>query len=172
VYGRAVAGYNAAVGAGQPTTAANLASQITALGAFAQLNNTGLSPGIPSVNFSGAPFGPSGFTNLAIALGGPSFIGSTLNGAHLDDAYRQTSKNFALFTHDIISVTDQLKVTLALVGLTKENAERRPYRQQQPVHRLLGRLAPAAPCVIPSARRSLQHRGLAQRIESLGYRSH
>jgi iron complex outermembrane recepter protein len=74
-----VAQYDAAVAAGQFTTAANIASQITALGAFAQLNNTGLSPGIPPVNFAGAPFGASGFTNLAIALGGPS--GSTLNRA-------------------------------------------------------------------------------------------
>src|SRR6185369_3975557 len=62
--------YNAAVAASQFTTAANLASQITALGAFAGLNNTALAPGIPSVNFSTAPFGTSGFTNLAIALGG------------------------------------------------------------------------------------------------------
>ncbi len=38
--------YNAALGAGQFTTAANLGSNITALGAFAQLNNT-LGPGIP-----------------------------------------------------------------------------------------------------------------------------
>src|SRR5687768_10769484 len=49
VRGALVAQYNAAVGAGQFTTAANIASQITALGAFAQLNNTGLPAGIPPV---------------------------------------------------------------------------------------------------------------------------
>src|SRR4029453_1737651 len=45
--------YNAAVALGPAgaTAAANLASQITALGAFAQLNNTGLPAGIPPVNF-------------------------------------------------------------------------------------------------------------------------
>jgi outer membrane receptor protein involved in Fe transport len=107
-----VAQYNAALAASQFTTAANLASQITALGAFARLNNTALAAGLPSVNFSAAPFGTSGFTNLAIALGGPSFIGSTLNGASLDDSYRQTSNNWALFTHNIISITDRVKLTL------------------------------------------------------------
>jgi outer membrane receptor protein involved in Fe transport len=107
-----VAQYNAAVGAGQFTTAANLASQITALGAFARLNNTALAAGIPSVNFSTAPFGNSGFTNLAIALGGPGFVGSTLTGAGLDDSYRQTSNNWAFFTHNIFSITDRLKLTL------------------------------------------------------------
>src|SRR4029079_13548182 len=104
--------YNAAVAASQFTTAANLASQITALGAFAGLNNTALAPGIPSVNFSTAPFGTSGFTNLAIALGGAGFVGSTLNGAALNDSYRQKSNNFALFTHNIFAITDQLKLTV------------------------------------------------------------
>ena len=110
-------GYNAALGAGQFTTAANLGSQITALGAFAQLNNTlpgnlPLAPGLPPVNFSGAPFGTSGFTNLAIALGGPSFVGATLNGAALDDSYRQSSNNWALFTHNIFEITDTIKLTV------------------------------------------------------------
>jgi iron complex outermembrane receptor protein len=100
-----------------PTVAANLASQITALGAFAQLNNPALvhpvfGPFVPGINFSGAPFGTSGFTNLAVALGGPGFIGSTLNGAGLNDSFRQTSNNIAFFTHNIFSITDQLKLTL------------------------------------------------------------
>jgi iron complex outermembrane recepter protein len=107
-----VAQYNAALGAGQFTTAANIGSNITALGAFAQLDNTALAAGLPSVNFSAAPFGSSGFTNLAIALGGPGFIGSSLNGVKLNDAYRQNSDNWALFTHDIISITNQLKLTV------------------------------------------------------------
>ncbi len=152
VRGALVAGYNAAVGAGQFTTAANLASQITALGAFAQLNNTGLSPGIPSVNFSGAPFGPSGFTNLAIALGGPGFIGSTLNGAHLNDAYRQTSKNFALFTHDIISVTDQLKVTLGARWTHEKKSLSADLTDNNSLCTVFsGGSLQQLPCVIPSA---------------------
>ncbi len=64
------------------------------------------------MNFSAAPFGTSGFTNLAIALGGPSFVGSTLNNVALNDSYRQTSNNYAIFTHNIISFTDRLKLTL------------------------------------------------------------
>jgi outer membrane receptor protein involved in Fe transport len=107
-----VAQYNAALAAGQFTTAANIASQITALGAFAQLNNTGLTPGIPPVNFSAFPFGPSGFTNLAIALGGPGFIGSTLNLAGLDDSFRQTSNNWSLFTHNIFEIMPGLDLTV------------------------------------------------------------
>src|SRR5690348_3579351 len=62
--------------------------------------------------FAGAPFTNSGFSNLAIAAGGPGFIGATLNGAALDDLYNQNSNNFAIFTHDIVSITDQLKLTL------------------------------------------------------------
>jgi outer membrane receptor protein involved in Fe transport len=62
--------------------------------------------------FAGAPFTNSGFTNLAIAAGGAPFVGATMNGAALDDLYNQKSNNYAFFTHDIISITDQLKLTL------------------------------------------------------------
>jgi len=99
-----VAQYNAAVAASQFTTAANLASQITVLSAFARLNNTG-GPGV-SANFSVAPFGNSGFANLT----SPTAL--TLNGAALDDSYRQTSDNWALFTHNIFTITDGLKLTV------------------------------------------------------------
>ncbi len=64
------------------------------------------------MNFSAVPFGTSGFTNLAIALGGPGFIGSTLNGAGLDDSYRQSSNNWALFTHNIFDITDHFALTV------------------------------------------------------------
>ena len=144
--------YGAAVGAGQFTTAANLASQITALGAFAQLNNTGLPAGIPPVNFSAAPFGTSGFTNLAIALGGPGFIGSTLNGASLDDSYRQTSNNWALFTHNIFDITDTLKLTLG----ARYTHERKELKADLNDNNVLctvfsGGSLQQLPCVIPSA---------------------
>ena len=62
--------------------------------------------------FAGAPFTNDGFSNLAIAAGGPAFVGSTLNGSALDDLYNQKSNNYAIFTHNIISITDQLKLTL------------------------------------------------------------
>ena len=62
--------------------------------------------------FAGAPFTNSGFSNLAIALGGAPFVGATLNGAGIDDLYNQKSNNYAFFTHNIVSITDQLKLTL------------------------------------------------------------
>jgi outer membrane receptor protein involved in Fe transport len=77
------------------------AQQQSVLAAFARL-------GV----FAGAPFTNSGFSNLAIALGGAPFLSATLNGAGIDDIYNQKSRNWALFTHNIISITDQLKLTL------------------------------------------------------------
>ena len=146
-----IAQYNAAVGGGQFTTAANLASSITALGAFAQLNNTGLPAGIPPVNFSTAPFGTSGFTNLAIALGGPSFVGSTLNGAALDDSYRQTSNNFALFTHNIFSITDRLKLTLGARWTHEKKSLGASMADNNVLCRIFsGTSLQQLPCVIPS----------------------
>src|SRR3712207_8261657 len=52
--------------AGNIPLATALAGNITALGAFARLNNTNLAPGLPSVNFSAAPFTNSGFSNFAL----------------------------------------------------------------------------------------------------------
>lgn len=72
----------------------------TALSAFARLGP-----------FAGAPFTNSGFSNLATALGLP---GQTLNGTAADDQWNQTSTNWALFTHNIFSITDRLKFTAGL----------------------------------------------------------
>jgi outer membrane receptor protein involved in Fe transport len=77
----------------------------TALGAFAGLDLTGF--GGP--NFSAAPFGNSGFSNLATAFGLP---GQSLNNNALNDLWNQKSDNWALFTHNIISVTPNVDVTL------------------------------------------------------------
>jgi outer membrane receptor protein involved in Fe transport len=95
--------FNAAVGAGNLALAQSIAGNITVLSAFARLNNTG-GPGV-SANFSAAPFTNSGFSNLT----SPAL---TLNGAAINDLYDQKSRNYALFTHDIISITDRLKLTL------------------------------------------------------------
>lgn len=104
-----VAQYNAALAAGNIPLATALGGQITTLAAFAGLDNTGVAFGIPPINFSAAPFGSSGFANLATAFGIP---GQTLSGTFLQDEYRQKSNNFALFTHNIFSITDQLKLTV------------------------------------------------------------
>jgi outer membrane receptor protein involved in Fe transport len=144
--------YNAALAASQFTTAANLGSQITALGAFARLNNTALAAGIPSVNFSAAPFGNSGFTNLAIALGGPSFATATLNGAMLDDSYRQTSNNWAVFTHNIVSITDRLKLTLGARYTHEKKSLSADLRDNNVLCTVFsGGSLQQLPCVIPSA---------------------
>ena len=152
-----LAQYNAALGAGQFTTAANIGANITALGAFAGLNNSTapgvpLAPGLPAVNFSAAPFGTSGFTNLAIALGGPSFVGSTLNGVALDDSYRQTSNNWALFTHNIFSITDRLKLTLgARYTHEKKSLDAALADNNRLCAVFSGSSLQQLPCVIPAA---------------------
>ena len=103
-----VSQYNAAVAAGNIPAATALAGSITTLGAFAGLNNTGLPAGIPSFNFSAPPFTNSGFTNLGTLMGAPA----SFTGAGLDDSWRQTSNNWAIFTHNIISFTKDLKLTI------------------------------------------------------------
>jgi outer membrane receptor protein involved in Fe transport len=77
----------------------------TALGAFAGLDLTAF--GGP--NFSAAPFGNSGFTNLATAFGLP---GQTLNNDALNDLWKQKSTNWALFTHNIFSILPTVDVTV------------------------------------------------------------
>jgi iron complex outermembrane receptor protein len=104
-----VAQYNAALGAGNIAAATALAGQITTLGAFAQLNNTALSVGLPSVDFSGPGFGPSGFSNLAAISGFPGF---SLNNVGITDLWRQSSNNWALFTHNIFSITSTIDLTV------------------------------------------------------------
>ena len=59
--------------------------------------------------FAAPVFTNSGFSNLATAFGLP---GQTLNGVALDDRWNQTSNNWALFTHNIFSITDALKLTV------------------------------------------------------------
>ncbi len=51
----------------------------------------------------------SGFSNFGTAFGLP---GQTLNGASLDDTYKQESNNWALFTHNIFDITDQFSLTV------------------------------------------------------------
>jgi outer membrane receptor protein involved in Fe transport len=106
-----VAQYNAALQAGNIPLATALAGNITALGAFARLNNTNLAPGLPSVNFSAAPFTNSGFSNFALLAGKP---GLAISGSGVDDSFKQKDNNWALFTHNIFSVTDNVKLTVGL----------------------------------------------------------
>jgi outer membrane receptor protein involved in Fe transport len=84
-----------------PAAKAALAGNFTVLSAFARLPNDAF----VTTNFSAPPFGNSGFSNLV----NPAL---TMNGQMLNDLYKQGSKNYAVFTHNIFSITDRLKLTL------------------------------------------------------------
>jgi outer membrane receptor protein involved in Fe transport len=81
-----------------------------ALAAFARLP-INLGPPFGVINFGNPPFTNSGFANVATLLGHP---GLTLAGTGLNDLYDQSSNNWALFTHNIFSITDRLKLTAGL----------------------------------------------------------
>lgn len=59
--------------------------------------------------FSGAPFTNSGFANLATAFGLP---GQGLDNVGIHDTWKQRSDNWALFTHNIISIMPTVDLTL------------------------------------------------------------
>ena len=72
----------------------------TALRAFARLGP-----------FAGPTFTNSGFTNLSLASGGGM---RTFSGVAANDEFVQKDTNWALFTHNIFSLTDRLKLTLGV----------------------------------------------------------
>ena len=102
-------------------------AQITALAAFAGLNNTPCSRSQASASVSSAVW-ISGSRNLALPFGLP---GSTpFNGVMLHDTYNQSSNNWALFTHNIFDITDQLTLTVgARYTHEKKKLDGRPRRQ-------------------------------------------
>ena len=125
------------------TVAANIAANIGALSAFARLPNTGVP--FPLPNFSVAPFGNSGFANLTSPL-------LSLNNVALDDSYRQTSNNWALFTHNIFSITDRLKLTLGARYTHEKKSLAAAFADNNTICTLLsGGGLQQLPCVIPSA---------------------
>jgi outer membrane receptor protein involved in Fe transport len=77
----------------------------TALAAFAGLDLTA----VGGPNFGAAPFGTSGFANIATAFGVP---GQSLATPAMNDDWNQTSDNWAIFTHNIFSITDRIDLTL------------------------------------------------------------
>jgi iron complex outermembrane receptor protein len=112
-----IAQFNAAVAAGNLAAANAIAGQITALGAFARLNNSAFLPA--PINFTLPVFGTSGFANLATAFGLP---GQTLDGVGLDDRWQQNSTNWALFTHNIFTIMPGLDLTVG-ARYTRERKE-------------------------------------------------
>jgi iron complex outermembrane recepter protein len=64
----------------------------------------------PARLFSGLAIpGLFGYDAVAAAIGQ---AGNSLNGDGLRDTYRQNSRNFAFFTHNVFKVTDKLSLTL------------------------------------------------------------
>ncbi len=113
----AVTGQSALLAPGTPTcfnpVIANallplVGANAPALAAFARLP-INLGPPFGVVNFANPPFTNSGFSNVATLLGHP---GLSLAGTGLNDLYNQSSNNWALFMHNIVSITDRLKLTL------------------------------------------------------------
>ncbi|MES2904488.1 MAG: TonB-dependent receptor [Pseudomonadota bacterium] len=81
-----------------------IAAQIGVLSAFARLPADAFVP----ANFGAAPFTNGGFTNVSLANGGGL---RTFNGVATDDRFEQKDTNFSIFTHNIFSLTDTLKLT-------------------------------------------------------------
>jgi iron complex outermembrane receptor protein len=94
-----------------------------------------------------------GYGSIANVLGIPG--NNPFAGVREDDLYNQTSNNFALFTHNIFSITDQLKLTIGArytherkklnATLTDNNAFCRAIAAAPPSLSALQQL----PCVIP-----------------------
>jgi outer membrane receptor protein involved in Fe transport len=118
--------------AGLQATLAQLTAQITSLGAL-----------------NANPANPT-YGSFAAILGIPTF---NLGNVVTDDSWRQTSNNWALFTHNIFSITDRLKATVGLrytherkrmVGHLTDNNELCVRISSSPLN-----AAQQLPCVIP-----------------------
>ena len=155
--GGLIASFNAAVAGGNLALAQSLAQSITALGAFARLNNPALMAGpatiVPAINFTGAPFTNSGFQNLGIVNSVPFLF----QDQGLVDDFEQTSNNFALFTHNIFAITPRLKLTIGLryTSETKE-LDARLTDNLTSCAAFSGTSLAQAPCLIPRVTGGLQ----------------
>jgi len=127
-------------------------AQAPVLAAFARLPfNFGPPTGI--VNFGGAPFTNSGFTNVSLAFGGGL---RTFSGVTTQDQFDQTDRNWSIFTHNIVSLTSRFKLTLgvrythdkkSLDATLRDNNSLCAFFSGTPSLASLQTL----PCVIPSA---------------------
>ena len=107
------AGINAlqAIPAPTPAQQAQLAALIAQRAGF-QAQLAGLATSAQTLGLINANPANPGFGSVANFLGIPAddpFFGTALN-----DTYNQTSNNFALFTHNIFAVTDQIDLTVGL----------------------------------------------------------
>ena len=137
-----------------PTAAGSLfpfaGANAGALAAFARLDLSG----IGGPNFGADPFTDSGFTNIGITALPPGSPLLTFDGVALDDRFEQTSTNWALFTHNIFTITDGLKLTVG-ARYTREKKELdMELRDNNAICAFFSAAVPPLqqiPCVIPSA---------------------
>ncbi|MCW3797882.1 TonB-dependent receptor [Sphingomonas sp. BN140010] len=106
--------------------------------------------------FAAPVFGNSGFSNVATAFGAP---GRNFTGVAIDDIYNQESNNLALFTHNIFTIADGLKLTVGARYTREKKTLDMSLRDTQPLAANLCTLYSTAPglgslqqvpCVIPS----------------------
>ncbi len=98
--------------------------------------------------------GVFGYRAVAAAAGVPT---AQLAGVRLDDTYKQTSRNFAVFTHNVIRFTDTLSLTLGARYTNERKTLDATFRDnnalcaalRSPANAALAGLA-ALPCVIPN----------------------
>ncbi len=91
-----------------------------------------------------------GFQNFLAAAGLPNF---NFSGISLDDRYRQSSRNYAFFTHNVIKVTDRLSLTLGARYTNEKKTLDATLSDNNVYCRTASAAAPTLvtlPCVIPS----------------------
>ena len=89
---------------------------------------------------SAVPIHSSGYSNIATLLGAP---GLSISGTGLNDLYNQNANNWALFTHNIFSITDRLKLTVgARYTHETKDSERDLQRQYDALRRHLASPSP------------------------------
>ena len=118
-------------------------AQQTAFAAFARLG--------PFANVPMSPFTNSGFTNLAIASGAGAL---TFDGVELDDRYEQRSNNWALFTHNIFEITNNINLTLGARYTRERKKLDMNLQDNNAMCAFYAAFIPSLqtiPCVIPSA---------------------
>ena len=103
--------------------------------------------------FSGLTIpGLTGYRAVAAAAGVPT---AQLNGVALDDNFEQTSRNFAVFTHNVIKFTDQISLTLGARYTNERKTLNASFRDNNTLCAALRASATlsglaALPCVIPN----------------------
>jgi iron complex outermembrane recepter protein len=133
----------AAAGCINPAAAALIPTNVPALAPLAG----------PARLFAGLTIpGLTGYRAVAAAAGAPT---AQLTGVALDDNFEQTSRNFAIFTHNVIKFTDQISLTLGARYTNEEKTLNASFRDNNTLCATLRASATlsglaALPCVIPN----------------------